>query len=119
MITSEKLKKGVDLINQVVKKTIESPTYKKELLDNPHLAIESLYGKTISKEMNIVVEEQSNPNYIYFNIPVKPNINEVELTDEQLELVSGGEFILAGAAIIIGSGLVGAASAYAICYLLD
>jgi hypothetical protein len=119
MITFEKQKKRFELINDLVKKSIEDPTFKKELLDNPHLAIESVYGNTISKKMNIVVEEQSNPAYIYFNIPAKPNINEVELTDEQLELVSGGEFILAGAAIIIGAGLVGGAAGYGICCLLD
>jgi hypothetical protein len=119
MITFEKKKKGFELMNDLVRKSLENPAFKKELLENPHSAIESVYGSTISRKSNIVVEEQSNPDYIYFNIPAKPDINEMELTDEQLELVSGGEFILAGAAIIVGAGLVGAAAGYAICALLD
>src|SRR5690242_5379726 len=120
MITLEKEKKGYDLINKIIEKSIENPTFKKELLNNPHAAIESVYGSAISKKMDIVVEEQSNPSYIYMNIPPQPNMEEMELTDEQLEIVSGGELVAVGVgAAIIGAGLLGAAAGYAICALLD
>lgn len=120
MITFEKQKTGYELVNKIIEKSIENSTFKQELLNNPHAAIESVYGSSISKKMDIIVEEQSNPAYVYLNIPPKPNMNEMELTDEQLEIVSGGELVAVGVgAAIVGAGLLGAAVGYGICKLLD
>jgi len=121
MVTLEKQKEGLDLLNKLVTKSFESSSFKNELLTNPYTAIESVYGISISKEVNIVVEDQSNPEYIYFNIPAKPNMDEIELTDEQLEMVSGGEVLasVGVCALVVGAGLVGAAIGYGICKALS
>lgn len=117
MITFEKQGKGFELVTKLIEKSLESTSFKNELLNSPYTAIESVHGKAISREMDIVVEDQSNPNFIYLNIPVKPNLGNMELTDEQLEVVAGGEVaVVAG---IIVAGAIGAAAGYAICCLLD
>ena len=68
---------------------------------------------TIPKGKKIVVEDQTESNVIYINIPQKVNIDEFELTEEQLETVSGGVawlavigVVAAGAQIIdwVGQG---------------
>ncbi|MCK8496019.1 class IIb bacteriocin, lactobin A/cerein 7B family [Spirosoma sp. RP8] len=121
MVTFENQKKGLDVVNELIEKSFKNSSFKSDLLDNPHAAIEALYGTVISKEVNIVVEDQSDPAYIYINIPAKPNLDEVELTDEQLEMVSGGEVLasVGVGALIVGAGLLGAAIGYGICKAID
>ena len=43
MITFEKQKTGYELVNKIIEKSIENSTFKQELLNNPHAAIESVY----------------------------------------------------------------------------
>ena len=121
MITLEKQKSGLELVNKLIEKSYESSSFKNELLNSPYTAIESVYGSPISKKMNIVVEDQSNSDFIYLNIPVKPNLETMELSDEQLEMVSGGEILasVGVAAIIITAGAVGAVVGYAICKAIN
>lgn len=68
----------------------------------------------------LIVEDQSNTDIIYLNIPQKINLENFELTDEQLELVSGGLIITALA--LAGYCLLGLAiggAGYGVCSLID
>jgi hypothetical protein len=59
----------------------------------------------------IVVEDQTDESVIYLNIPAKVNIDDLTLTEEQLEQIAGGinsTNVYAGAAIGIG-----------VCWLVD
>lgn len=80
------------LFNTIVKKAWEDESFKKELLKNPTLAIESLTGEKLDlpKGKTLVVRDQSNGDRIYINIPSKPNMDDLQLTEEQLEAVAGG-----------------------------
>ena len=93
MISTKQQQKGQEILSTIVKKSWEDDAFKQELIKNPKTAILSLgiEGVTISDNQNIVVEDQSNSNFIYINIPKKINLDEIELTDKELEAVSGGD----------------------------
>lgn len=76
--------------------------FKKELMNDPKKAIESLVGHTITipEGKELVVRDQTDQSKIYINIPQEPSIENVELTEEQLEAVAGG--LLPGSLIGLG-----------------
>lgn len=77
---------------KVLAEAWENKSFKTELVANPEQAIKRLTGKSINlkKGNKIVVTDQSEKNTFYFNIPAKPNLEDIELTEEQLEMVAGG-----------------------------
>lgn len=110
--TIEQQEKGAEFVKTLVEKAWESSAFKEQLLKNPVAAIEQITGKDLSdNDKKIVVEDQTDESVIYLNIPVKPRIEELELTEEQLEVVAGGitpVAYVAGCAIGLG-----------VCYLVD
>jgi len=76
----------------VVTRAWEDPVFKKQLILDPKNAIESIKGSELhvpsGKEIKIV--DQSDDKYIYINIPKRPEMKEMELSDKQLDEVSGG-----------------------------
>lgn len=91
------------LYAQVVQEAWENAEFKKELIANPVSTIEKLTGKKINlpEGKKMVVRDQTDESAVYINIPAKND--EVELSEEQLDMAAGGG--LAGA--IIG-GAIGA-----------
>ena len=55
----------------------QNEALKQALLKNPIKTLEKLTGKPNNrpKEYAVIVEDQSNPDCIYFNIPAKTNNN--------------------------------------------
>ena len=105
-VTLEQQKKGQEVYQNLVQKAWESAAFKEQLVKNPETTISKVLGKEFKG--NVVVEDQTDTNTIYLNIPRKLNAENLELTDEQLELVSGGEFVIAlaiGAAFLTGMGV--------------
>ena len=94
-ITKEQKKKGQDIYQQLVEKAWESATFKEQLISNPEATIEEVTGvkPNFSKETKIIVEDQTDSNITYLNIPRKVNLEDFELTDEELEIVAGGGFL--------------------------
>jgi len=90
--TIEQQEKGAELLKTLVEKAWSSAAFKDQLIKNPEATIQEFTNKSfvLPNNQKIVVEDQTNESVIYFNIPVKPNFNELELTEEQLELVAGG-----------------------------
>jgi hypothetical protein len=111
-ITKEQQRKGNELMQTLVQKAWESAEFKEQLLTNPEAAIEIATG-IAPKGKNIVVEDQTDDSVIYINIPQRINLEELELTEEQLEMVSGG--FIVSCLILIGC----AAAGYGLCALLD
>ena len=70
----------------------EDENFKQELLVNPIQTIEKFKGSplNIPEGVNLIITDQTNPSNVYFNITAKPNLDDVELTDNQLESVAGG-----------------------------
>ncbi len=89
-----KLTKGQNFINSLVLKAWEDEDFKKRLIANPIEEIENLIGKPLPKHKKVFVVDQSNPDHVYINIPAKLDLNDVELTEDQLEAVSGGNIIV-------------------------
>jgi len=80
-------------LNTIIQKCWEDESFKQELVANPAKAIEKLSGKPFdSKGKKVIVHDQTNPNEIHLNIPANPN--DMELTEEELEMVAGGAFSL-------------------------
>lgn len=82
-----------NLYKKIVVKAWEDESFKKELIANP---LETLNQFTNSKldfgGKNIQIEDQTDRNIIYLNIPPKMDFENVELSEEQLEKIAGGGF---------------------------
>ena len=107
-ITLEKQQQSQELYQQLVEKAWESVSFKEQLINDPITVISSFRGVDGSKynAINFSVEDQTDPNTIYLNIPRKIEENgETQLSDEQLDLVSGGEGVL----IVLGVATLGLA----------
>ena len=104
MITIEQQKYGAELMNTLAQKAWENSAFKEQLIKNPSVAIQEVTGKTFTMPENkkLVFEDQTDSSIIYLNIPSKPDYSEIELTDEQLEIVAGGEIMCVGAWVVVG-----------------
>lgn len=82
------------LFQQVINEAWENETFKKDLIANPVVAIEKLTGKKVNipEGKTLVVRDQTDEATVFINIPVGPNMEDVELNEEQLDVVSGGCF---------------------------
>lgn len=80
------------IIQQVLEEAWTNPVFKIELIESPLEAIKKLTGETFAlpEGKSFKVFDQSDENLICFNIPQQPKIENMELTDNQLELVAGG-----------------------------
>lgn len=81
-----------NLYKEIVRKAWEDENFKNELIQNPAIAIEKLTGEKLDlpKGKTIVVNDQTSDSLVYINIPPKPNMEDLQLTEEQLEAVAGG-----------------------------
>ena len=80
-------------LQTLINRCWEDETFKQELIADPAKAIEKISGKPFdSKGKKVVINDQTNPSEVHINIPVNPS--NMELTEEELELVAGGDFAL-------------------------
>ena len=91
-ITEGQIEKGKELMQTLVENAWKDADFKERLIKSPVETMDTFFGnkKDASKEVSFVVEDQTNTSLIYLNIPKKPNLEELELTNEQLEMISGG-----------------------------
>ncbi|QVY64636.1 NHLP leader peptide family RiPP precursor [Polaribacter sp. Q13] len=84
--------KSQKLLQSIIQKAWEDEAFKQELIANPVKVIEELTGEKINlpEDKTLVVKDQTDDSVIYINIPAKLNLDDVELTEEQLEAVAGG-----------------------------
>ncbi len=103
------------VIQSVVNKAWDDPQFKSDLVASPKAAIEAATGTKIPDGVKIVVTDQTDTSKVYVNLPPKPDFDNMELTDEQLEQVAGGEFFVSAAIVTAVSATIaasiGAASA--------
>lgn len=87
------LTKEQKVLESIVKKAWDDPVFKDNLIKSPVETIENFLdhpihlpeGKTIS------FVDQSNSSTIFINIPAEPNMEDMELNEEQLDIISGGD----------------------------
>lgn len=88
------LTKEQRIMQQVISKAWNDPAFKKALITDPISMIEKLTGDSITlpKGKRIEVYDQSQADVVYLNIPPQPDLEDLELTDADLELVAGGVY---------------------------
>jgi hypothetical protein len=107
MLSTKKLNKVSDLFNDLIFRSQKDFDFRQEFIKNPIEFIEDYTkGKfTFNNSASVIVEDQTDENIIYLNIPRKISYDdldlEIELSDEQLDLVNGGEFF-GTAAVVLG-----------------
>ena len=84
----EELKQRQELERRIVTRAFEDEGFKKQLLEDPKAAIAGELGLEVPESVNIHVQEEDARNF-YLTIPLNPD--SVELGDELLEAVAGGE----------------------------
>jgi hypothetical protein len=80
------------LFQNIVKKAWKDPAFKQELITSPIKTIEKLTGEQIKlpEGKTIIVCDQTETSVVYINIPVKQKTDDIELSENQLDAVSGG-----------------------------
>lgn len=90
-VTKEQAEKAEALYQELVSKAWESEEFKQRLIADPKAVIAEVTGEASpNKNLKIVVEDQTNPDVVYINIPHKVTFDSVELSEQELEMVSGG-----------------------------
>lgn len=75
MNLTEEQKKGQEVFFRIIAEAWENEDFKQDLLENPEEALEKFFGKKPPIDKKIRVTDQSDPEYLYINIPVKPQNN--------------------------------------------
>lgn len=105
MKQSRQVEDGKEMLNLLYKKCWEDSSYLSRLQASPIETIESSLNVEpgLKKGQKIIVDDQTDLNKIYLNIPRKVNLDDFELTDEEMEVVAGG---IVAATVIIAVELV-------------
>jgi hypothetical protein len=90
-----------EIIQTVISKAWEDSNFRKELIADPVTAIERLSGVKIvlPEGKTLVIADQTDKSKVYLTIPAEPEMENMELTEEQLELIAGGKEPFWGALI--------------------
>ncbi|WP_281638433.1 hypothetical protein [Flavobacterium marginilacus] len=81
------------ILDVLVKKAWKDPTFKNDLITRPVATIENFLGRPIHlpEGKSITFVDQTDSSTIFINIPAEINMEDVELSEEQLDTVSGGD----------------------------
>ena len=87
-----KRKNKEEVLRLIISKAWEDIDYRKNLITDPLIAIENLTGAKIilPEGITLVVNDQTDKSKVYMNIPSEPDIEDIELTEDQLEFIAGG-----------------------------
>lgn len=91
---------GLDL-QKVYEKCWNDASFKAELIAAPQAALRAHFNFELDLPEGVQVKayDLTDQTKSYLPLPAEPNWEEMELSDEQLELVAGGELALSGTAI--------------------
>ena len=82
------------ILESIVEKAWKDPVFKNNLIASPLATLENFLGQPIHlpEGKTITVVDQSNASTIFINIPADPNVivEDMELSEEQLDIISGG-----------------------------
>lgn len=84
--------KKQQIIQMVISKAWENVEFRKELLTNPVEVIKGLTGVDVvlPEGKELVIVDQTDKSKVYVNIPAEPEMDNLELTEDQLEAIAGG-----------------------------
>lgn len=86
------LTKEQKLLSAILNEAWEDESFKQRLISNPVAEIENLTGQKIQvpEGKKLIVLDQTDNSEIYINIPPRPETEDMELTEDQLDIVAGG-----------------------------
>jgi hypothetical protein len=86
MEATEKQQKANEFLASIYAKAWEDEDFKRDLVNNPITALNKFTGRVANfpEDKKLEVSDQTNPDHIYLNIPVKPDVENIELTESQL-----------------------------------
>jgi hypothetical protein len=81
------------ILDAIVKKAWKDPAFKNNLITSPVAAIESFLGRPfhLPEGKKIAFADQTDATTIFINIPAEVSMEDVELNEEQLDIVAGGD----------------------------
>jgi len=81
------------VLQAIVQKAWSDSAFKRSLIEKPVSTIENFLGHSLNlpQGKNLSIVDQSDASTIFINIPAEPDMEDMELNEEQLEVVSGGE----------------------------
>lgn len=84
MNLTEEQKKGQEVFFRIISEAWENEDFKKSLLENPEKSLEEFFGTKPPINKKIKVTDQSDSEYLYINIPIKPQdgIRKEEKSDD-------------------------------------
>lgn len=86
----EKQEKFLEFQNELFNKCWEDENYKKELMANPIEVLARDFEVGFIQGTKVQVIDQTDSNTMSINIPPRPNFENVELSEADLEYVAGG-----------------------------
>lgn len=81
-----------EILQAIVKKAWRDSIFKNDLIERPVQTIESFLGRSINlpEGKSLSVVDQTDSTTIFINLPAEPDMEDMELNEEQLDYVSGG-----------------------------
>ena len=81
------------VFSAIVSKAWEDADFKQRLVSSPEATIEEFTGSPVQLPAGakLVVNDQTDTSTIHLNIPPQVKVDDLELSDEQLEAVAGGD----------------------------
>lgn len=93
MELTKEQEKGQKILHQIYLKAWTDESFKKSLISEPRKTLEDFFKNKIPNSKKIIFTDQSDPNCIYINLPVKPNVDDLELMSNELDNITGGMFM--------------------------
>lgn len=86
-LTNEQ-RKGQEVLFKIIEEAWNNEAFKES--SSPILkTLEAFFGRNLPNGKKIKVTDQSDPDYLYINIPVKP-YSDFEMDDKDLNKIAGG-----------------------------
>lgn len=114
MIAVDKYKKDNEIAQQAIEKCWEDEAFKKQFMAQPVEAIKEHfnYDFVLPEGVRVEVCDLTDTTKSYLPLHAEPNWEELELSDEQLEMVAGGDVTVSVVVTYITLGVTIAAAGY-------